>query len=1056
MKCSSNISNTKPTHLQMPFKQMAITLLFLAIFHHSFLSIAQPPHPIKTKRCPVSTINYKQGVINNSIVSVITDVQGFTWISTAAGLQRYNGYFLQTVNPVVNGSLLSLNYPVYLLAGENHTILIGYKKGILEYDCKSNTFNSLVTLDNGASNNYSLVPIKQTNEGIWCFEDEKGIVIYNHKSSLIEQFPASKNAIIVNLQRAEDYNITRKIIASNSKYIFLRISLNTLLQINLQQHQTKTITYPGSGILGIECDERKIYIASAEGLANMNIETGRISMLSSYKSLNEYPVTRSSIELSTDNHLLVTVEKHLYEFDTSGTCKKEFISLNNEPLLKSGYIQTVYEDKFRRIWLLTHEDIKRIQNAETPFEKFIYPNIKDNFIRAVYYDKDKNILLAGAFAGVVMPFDSSGNPIWEKPVGMPGLKWILSIEKLTSDQYLILTLNQGMYLLNFPKKTITRINTGNLPTFNKDLFLNAYSNNLQRINDSTLLISTKANIYRCHIRNNHIIDAGQVLNTVQLNGKAISCFRYANDKSVWISASSGTIIKLSPTGSTTNIPVPNNYIIHCLAEDGQHNIWAGTERGIYIFNSSGTLIKQINRESGMLSDCVYILLPADSNTNSFYASTNFGICYVSAKGIVNNYTRELGLQENEFNTQSGTLAPNGKLFFGGINGITAFYPSHLTGTKDSTIINISRLIVDDSLYNSFGGEFKGDTITLNYKQNHIQFDIAATGLLEPDEYVYKYRLNGFENSWQTSSRATGIRYTLQPGSYRLEIKCSPQLFLNSSFQKIISIIITPPFWSTWWFITLSVLGLGLLIFGVSNYIIRQRYLLKSKKLELKQQLATERERISRELHDNIGSQLSYISNNIDWLTETPGAFSKEDALNRLSMVNDSAKNLIADLRETIWAMKRESITLDELSDKIKQFLQSQCILKPSMDLAITEKLERPYQLSPTEALNIFRTCQEAISNSIQHAEADKLEFSIHSSNTVEYAISITDNGKGFDLNKQFNSHYGIENMKHRTQESGANLEITTFPGKGTKIVISKNVATNSPDIKLIIQKGYFL
>jgi signal transduction histidine kinase len=206
---------------------------------------------------------------------------------------------------------------------------------------------------------------------------------------------------------------------------------------------------------------------------------------------------------------------------------------------------------------------------------------------------------------------------------------------------------------------------------------------------------------------------------------------------------------------------------------------------------------------------------------------------------------------------------------------------------------------------------------------------------------------------------------------------------------------------------------------------------------MKQQIVNERERISRELHDNIGSQLSYISNNIDWLAETQGSFSKEEETKRLSIVNDTAKNLVSDLRETIWAMKKESIMLDELADKLKSFLQSQCILKPQMDVVITENIKKNYSFSPTEALNVFRTCQEAIVNSIKHSQAEKICFTIQSGVTEDFSFTIEDNGKGFVPEKNYKDHYGLENMMHRAADAGADLVINSQPGNGTKVSLIK-------------------
>jgi len=1014
--------------------------VFTAIYSNSS---AQDRHLIPEKRCPVKTVNYSQGLMNNSLTGIITDVLGFTWVSTSAGLQRYNGYTLQTITPVAGGDTIHINYPVHFLEGKDNCLLIGYRNGILEYSTERNSFRKAIQVAPHTSSGYALMPIKQTEEGIWCFEEKKGMVIYNKNSVIVARFPATQTANVDDMIRTEGYNITRKFVAVNENFIFIRVSSNSILQIDISTHKTKNIDYPGGGIIGIACNNSKIFVASREGLAYINIQDGFISKESLYKKVNDFPVTRSSIELSGENRLLVTVEKRLFEFDTFCICRKEIVALNHEPLLKTGYIQIAYEDRFRRIWLLTHEDIKRIQNVETPFAQFIYPKEKDNFVRCIYYDKDKNIVLAGAFAGLVQLYDSSGNALWDKPVGSDDLKGILSIEKLSDDHYLIVILAKGLYMLRLQAKQLTRVDLSHILPFQSDILQNSYTSNLQRVDDSTVYICTKSNVYRCTIQNNQVKTASPLLKASLINGYTVSSFLYTSGKKLWVSTLSGIILQLDEQNELKKIAIPENLVVRCMAEDGNRHIWVGTERGLFIYDDAGALLKSITRETGLLSDFIYALQPADKTNNNFFASSNFGLSFISKDGNIKNYTRELGLQENEFNTLSSAISPTGKLFFGGINGITAFNPAGLSRVKDSSLVNITRLVVNDSLYNLYGSEWKSDSIRLAYNQNHIQFDIAATGLMDPNEYLYKYRLNGFEKLWQTTNQATGIRYTLQPGTYLLEITCSPILFSKGVFQKKMVIIINPPFWNTWWFILVVVLGAALIIFGASYYVIWQRYQLKSRKLEMKQQLVNERERISRELHDNIGSQLSYISNNIDWLAETPKTFTREEESKRLTIVNDTAKNLVADLRETIWAIKKESIMLDELADKLKSFLQTQCILRPQMEVVITENIEKNYNFSPVEALNIFRTCQEAIVNSIRHSQAGKILFSIESGDGKDFSFTIEDNGKGFDPQKHYQNHYGLENMMHRAKESGAGLFIRSEPGMGTSVSVIKFSVTGN-------------
>jgi signal transduction histidine kinase len=1003
----------------------------------SFGISAQNNNPIYPKRCPVKTINNDQGLLNNSLRGVITDSRGFTWVSTASGLQRYNGYALQKVTPVAEGDSIVINYPVYFLLSKNNTLLIGYRNGILEYSPENNSFKKLVFGETRLETTDAIMPLQETKEGVWCLEENKGIVIYKRSGNTLFHTASMVNPNLISVSGAEEYTITRKLVARNNDFIFLRQSANKILEINTNNHQAKTLDYPGSGIIGLECNDYKIFVASGDGLAYINISDGKISKKFLYKKIHDDQITRSSIEKSSDNRLLVTVEKQLFEFDTLCNYLKEIISLNREPLLTTGYIQIVYEDRFQRIWLLTHQDIKRIEDVETPFAQLVYPGEKDNFTKALYYDKDKKLLLGGVYAGLVQVYDSSGNAVWKHPFKSKNIYRILSIEKLYDDHYLIVSQGLGLHELILRTKQLTALDLNAAPSFRQSIMDDSYFNNLERVNDSTILISTRTNLFKCHFSKNRLQSALALFNDSILAGHILSCFHSAFNGNLWVGTQEGLILLFNDKESIERVHIPENYLVRSMAEDDKHEMWIGTDRGLFVFNESGQLINRFTRESGLLSDIIYGILPVHG-TNNLFVSTNFGISYIAGDGKIKNFTRELGLQENEFNTQSSAISPEGKLFFGGINGITAFYPSALVVVNNSSIINVTRLIVNDSLYNAFGGPWKGDSLILAYNQNHLQFDIAATGLLNPNEYLYKYRLHGFEESWQTTNQPTGIRYTLEPGTYFLEISCSSILFSNNALQQKIMIIINPPWWKTWWFILCAVLSASLFIFGISYYVTWQRYQLKIKKLEIQQQIIREKERISRELHDNIGSQLSYISSNIDWLVESPGSFSKEEETKRLELVNDTAKNLVADLRETIWAMKKESIMIDELADKMKSFLQSQCLLRPQMEMVVTEKIQNKYQFSPTEALNIFRICQEAMVNVIRHAQAEKIILSIQSDDKNDFFFTISDNGQGFIRKDHYNGHFGLENMTHRAAESGAELVIHSEPGKGTTVIVIKH------------------
>jgi signal transduction histidine kinase/ligand-binding sensor domain-containing protein len=995
---------------------------------------AQYKTPVIEKRCPIKTINYEQGLTDNLITGVITDAEGFTWISTSGGIQRYNGYILQSVTPVVDHDTIRIDYPVFFIKAKDNALLIGYRQGILKYSTETNSFAKLIgRAAPEGSRLHSLMPLKENSEGVWCFDEAAGVVLYRKTGENFSPVPTVINATIANLIRPEEYFITRKLAACNDNQIFIRESLNKVLEIDMNTHRSKRLDYPDSLITGLDCNDDKLFVSSAQAITVQTILTGVITRRFLVRWISDDPnVTRSSVEISTDGHLLVSEERRLFEFDTSGRCLKEITSLNRDPLLNAGYIQIVYEDPFRRIWLLTNGDIKRIEDAETPFSYLSYPTAKSHFIRSLYYDNSNSTLLAAAFLGPLELYDSSGKPVWASPLTDKRCAAPIGIDKLDEHHYLIVTAGNGWFMLNSVTRRLQPVNPGHAP----EIFTSSYFNNLQRVDDSTLLVSTRSNVFACRIRKDDVRALSSLFPDSIAGKYSFTCCLGSAAGDLWAATQSGVILRLDHQGVLHRIAIPENYT-RTIAEDGQHNIWVGSESGIFVYDGTGKLLRRISRQSGLLSDIIYALLPADSSRGGFFASTNLGLSLISGQGVVKNYTRELGLQENEFNTLSSAQSASGKLFFGGINGITAFYPAELSIPRDSAQIAVVRFAVNDSAYNAFGGPWQGDTIRLPYDRDHIQFDLAATGLLNPNEYLYKYRLQGFDESWQNTTQPTGIRYILQPGTYQLDIACSPALYSTHSLYKRIMIVIRPPWWRTWWFILLAASVTVLIIFGISYAILRQRYLWKLRQLAIDQQLVIERERISRELHDNIGTQLSYISNSIDWLVEAPHPFNKEEERSRLEAVNDTARNLVVDLRETIWAMKKEFILLDEFADKLKLYLQTQTSLQPQLETVITEDIGKKYSFSPTEALNIFRICQEAISNSVRHAQAERICLSIRSGKEVEFAFTIEDNGKGFVRQHDYSGHYGLENMTHRAAESGARLSIETAPGRGTRVTVCK-------------------
>jgi two-component sensor histidine kinase/Tfp pilus assembly protein PilF len=214
---------------------------------------------------------------------------------------------------------------------------------------------------------------------------------------------------------------------------------------------------------------------------------------------------------------------------------------------------------------------------------------------------------------------------------------------------------------------------------------------------------------------------------------------------------------------------------------------------------------------------------------------------------------------------------------------------------------------------------------------------------------------------------------------------------------------------------------------IALLIIRQIYLKRQKiarEAELK--LQNERLRISRDLHDNIGAELTYISSIIDQKT-----FNLQDKTEKadLEKISESSRHAMSQMRETIWAIQSNHLDSENFVQKLQQVLEK--YTKPKNIHLKFRSSGELYLLNPASVITVMRVCQEAVNNAIKYAQCNEIAIE---TNAEEHKleVSIKDNGLGFDL-EQIQRGNGLNNIKERINELKGDFSVESQIEKGTEI-----------------------
>ena len=207
-------------------------------------------------------------------------------------------------------------------------------------------------------------------------------------------------------------------------------------------------------------------------------------------------------------------------------------------------------------------------------------------------------------------------------------------------------------------------------------------------------------------------------------------------------------------------------------------------------------------------------------------------------------------------------------------------------------------------------------------------------------------------------------------------------------------------------------------------------------IENQNKLHEQRLAISRDLHDNIGAQLTFIISSVENLKF--GFPTMENSIkNHLTKISDFTKTTIVELRDTIWAMNANEFTFDDLSSRIYNFIEKAQSAKENtaFKFLVDDSLKNS-KFSSLEGVNLYRTIQEAVNNAIKYADATEVSVQVQPKENG-IVIDISDNGKGFDL-ETIDFGNGIVNMQKRIEEIGGVFKIQSELNKGTQITISLN------------------
>jgi len=512
---------------------------------------------------------------------------------------------------------------------------------------------------------------------------------------------------------------------------------------------------------------------------------------------------------------------------------------------------------------------------------------------------------------------------------------------------------------------------------------------------------------------------------------------------LWAGTSRSDVYRIqSADGPTTHFPVGDRPGLRgsegfwALAEVGDGRLWLGSDRGLHLFDPASGSLEPVGAQSGMPAVPVYGILQDEQG--ALWLSTNNGLLRhdnpltaTRASALVRHYTAADGLPLVEFNRRAATAGPDGWLLFGGMGGVVRFHPGEFRDNPHPPPVRVDGVERINALGSRHLPAPESDTLTLAADDTGLVLALAAPSFTDPHRVRVSYMLEGVDADWILAGAERLARYpALPPGRYHFKIRAANADGVWNLEGASLTIVVPPFWWATTWFRLLVGVALGAALVAPVRWLTTRPLRRRLRMLELDQRVRGERERISRDLHDHVGAQVSTLLAGIELagLHATRGAM--DTVQSDLNALHADARRTMTQLRETVWSLQHERSSLRDLVGQIQEHLEDRQRYRqrPVLECTHTGGLSR--ELPSGTALHLFRMVQEAVSNAIRHAGASQVQVGVTES-PGGLRVVIGDDG-AFQPPSSAHQGTGLAGMRARALEIGATLDIRH--GRGGTVV----------------------